>query len=200
MRVLRSPMADLMGGSSKLLLTPVSLRLFFLSGRWIKKHSNEVTKLASIPAFEIGNHSFSHPHLTALSDDSIKQELEQTESLLRRSMGTSAKLFRPPYGETNLRIDSIAQSIGLSSVEYDLASGDPDSTISRDHLIRYVVSHVRNGSIIVMHVNGRGWHTSEALPEIIQALRAKGYIFSKVSDLLRGLHGASNSSADRKNH
>jgi peptidoglycan-N-acetylglucosamine deacetylase len=173
---------------------------FFLSGKWIIKHSNEVKKLASISGFELGNHSFSHPHLTALSDDSITQELERTQSLLRRSIGTSAKLFRPPYGETNARIDSLAQNIGLSPVEYDLASGDPDSTISRDRLIRYVVSNVRNGSIIVMHVNGRGWHTSEALPEIIHALRAKGFIFSKVSDLQRGLHGTNKSSADRKNH
>jgi peptidoglycan/xylan/chitin deacetylase (PgdA/CDA1 family) len=80
---------------------------------------------------------------------------------------------------------------------YDLASGDPDSTISRERLIRYVVSHARNGSIIVMHVNGRGWHTAEALPEIIQSLRRKGFVFIKVSDLL-AVHGSANDSSIKK--
>jgi len=157
----------------------------FLSGKWIQKHTREVKKLASMPQFEIGNLSYSHPHCTTLSDDSVTHELEQTESLLQRLIGTSAKLFRPSYGETNRRIDSLAQKIGLTTVNFDLASGDPDSSLSRDRIIHYVVSSARNGSIIVMHMNGRGWHTSEALPLIIQGLRSKAFIFSHVSDLLR---------------
>ena len=47
---------------------------------------------------------------------------------------------------------------------YDLASGDPDSQATSDRLIEYVVRKARNGSIVVMHANGRGWHTAEALP------------------------------------
>ncbi len=172
---------------------------FFLSGKWIIKHKNEVKKLALVPEFELGNHSFSHPHCLNISEDSIRQELEQTESLLRHITGASSKLFRPPYGETDQRIENIVNNIGLTTVMYDLASGDPDSTISRERLIHYVVSCVRNGSIIVMHVNGRGWHTSEALPEIIQALHAKGFIFLKVSELLRVQNGLGKSSADKKN-
>ena len=64
------------------------------------------------------------------SNDSIWQELERTETLLKNIAGHSSKLFRPPYGETNQRVDSIAQKLGLTTVMYDLASGDPDSTIS----------------------------------------------------------------------
>ena len=172
---------------------------FFLSGKWIIKHRNEVKKLALVPGFELGNHSYSHPHCTTISDDSIRQELERTESLLKSIAGTSPKLFRPPYAETDQRVENIAQKIGLTTVMYDLASGDPDSTISRERLIHYVVTSARNGSIIVMHVNGRGWHTSEALPEIIQALHAKGFIFSKVSELLKAQNGTGKSSIDRKN-
>lgn len=118
--------------------------------------------------------------------------------MLKGASGISQKLFRPPYAETDQRIENIAHKIGLTTVMYDLASGDPDSTISRERLIRYVVTSVRNGSIIVMHVNGRGWHTAEALPEIIQALHAKGFIFSKVSDLLKPKIGTNKTSSDMK--
>lgn len=103
---------------------------------------------------------------------------------MRRIKGTSTHLFRPPYGENDARILHIAQELGITTVIYDLASGDPDSTISRERLARYVISHTRNGSIIVMHINGRGWHTAEVLPQIIQALRKKGFKFVKVSELL----------------
>ena len=172
---------------------------FFLSGKWIIKHREEVKKLSLVAGFELGNHSYSHPHCTAISDDKIKKELERTESLLKSIAKTSPKLFRPPYAETDQRVERIAKGIGLTTVMFDLASGDPDSTISRERLIRYVIRSARNGSIIVMHVNGRGWHTSEALPEIIKGLRARGFIFSKVSELLNAQNGLSKSSIDKKN-
>ena len=170
---------------------------FFLSGKWIVKHRNAVKKLASIQEFELGNHSYSHPHCTTISDDSLRRELERTEFLLNSIAGTSSKLFRPPYGETDQRVEAVAKNIGLTTVMYDLASGDPDSAITRERLVHFVVTSVRNGSIIVMHVNGRGWHTAEALPAIIQTLRAKGYSFSKVSELVRRKGSARESSNDR---
>jgi len=172
---------------------------FFLTGKWIVKHRSKVKKLASVPIFELGNHSYSHPHCTTISDDSIRQELEQTESLLKSIAGTSPKLFRPPYVETDKRIEHIAQTIGITTVMYNLASGDPDSTISLERFVHYVVTNTKNGSIIVMHVNGRGWHTAEALPEIIRDLRAKGFIFSKVSGLLQAQNSSNKSSIEKKN-
>jgi peptidoglycan-N-acetylglucosamine deacetylase len=172
---------------------------FFLSGRWIVRHRKEVKKLSLVKGFELGNHSYSHPHCTTISDDSIRQELELTESLLKSIAGTSPKLFRPPFAETDQRVEHIANKIGLTTVMFDLASGDPDSTISRERLIRYIVRNARNGSIIVMHVNGRGWHTYEALPEIIKSLRIRGFIFSKVSEFLNAQNGADKSSTDKRN-
>jgi len=170
---------------------------FFLSGRWIIKHRRQAKLLASIPNFELGNHSYSHPHCMSISDDSVRSELQRTELLLKNISKTSSHVFRPPYGETDERINRIAHTLGLVPVMYDLASGDPDSTISRERLIRYVVSHTRKGSIIVMHVNGRGWYTAEALPEIIQSLRRKGFVFVKVSDLL-AVHRSMNISSIKK--
>jgi peptidoglycan-N-acetylglucosamine deacetylase len=158
---------------------------FFLTGKWILKHRNVVLKLAGVHGFEFGNHSFTHPHCLTMLDDSIKQELLRTEALLKSITGSTPKLFRPPYGETDQRVDSVAKTLGITTVMYDLASGDPDSTISRERLIQYVITRACNGSIIVMHMNGRGWYTGEVLPAIIQGLRARGFGFSKVSELMK---------------
>ncbi len=155
---------------------------FFLSGKWIERHRRIVRDLASVPAFELGNHTYSHPHCITIPDDSLRREVQRTEALLTNITGTSSRLFRPPFTETDQRVDSILQTLGYTTVLYDLASGDPDSTISQDRLLRYVVAKTRNGSIIVMHINGRGWHTAEVLPEIIRLLRNKGFTFVKVSE------------------
>jgi peptidoglycan/xylan/chitin deacetylase (PgdA/CDA1 family) len=55
---------------------------------------------------------------------------------------------------------------------------------SKKKLIEYVTRNARNGSIVVMHINRRGWHTAEALPEIIARLRRRGYEFVTVGRLL----------------
>jgi peptidoglycan-N-acetylglucosamine deacetylase len=158
---------------------------FFLSGTWIQRHRHEVQKLAAVPIFELANHSFSHPHCLAISNESIRQEVQKTEKLLKQITGTSPLLFRPPFAQTDSRVDSIVQNLGLTSVLFDLASGDPDSSISKERLTRYVISETTNGSIIIMHVNGRGRYTAEILPHIIQSLRKKGFVFVKVSELLK---------------
>ncbi len=160
---------------------------FFLSGKWIQKHKQEVKFLNSIPFFEIGNHSYTHANLCRLSIDSIKQELILTEKLIKEITGTSIKLFRPPYGKINNNITQTAHSLGFTTVMYDVVSGDPDSTITPDALINYVNSRTSNGSIIIMHVNGRGWHTAKALPNIFHYLKKKGFIFVRVSELINRL-------------
>lgn len=47
-----------------------------------------------------------------------------------------------------------------------------------------VRERVQNGSIIVMHANGRGWHTAESLPQMIEYLQSQGYTLVTVSQLL----------------
>ncbi len=160
--------------------TPATL---FLSGQWIKNHPAETKYLASLDQFEIGNHSYSHPHMKELSDSLMKRELRKTQELLRKLTGRKPTLFRPPYGEYDERVIKVVADFGLKPVEFDIASGDPDTTISAKRLTRYMTKNVRNGSIIVMHINKRGKHTAEALSEIIPQLKRKGFTFVKVSEL-----------------
>src|SRR5262245_2396369 len=47
-----------------------------------------------------------------------------------------------------------------------------------------VLTNVQPGSIVLFHANGRGWHTEGALPGIIATLKARGYEFATVSELL----------------
>jgi peptidoglycan/xylan/chitin deacetylase (PgdA/CDA1 family) len=159
----------------------------FLGGRWTVERPQDARSLAVLPGIELGNHSYLHPHLTRLSDAQIRNELSKAETSIRAVTGREARVFRPPYGEFDERVLRIASRLGLQPIDYDLASGDPDTHATAKRLIAYVTFRARNGSIIVMHINGRGWHTAEALPEIIRRLRARGFTFVTVGEMLAEL-------------
>ena len=168
---------------------------FFLGGKWMLELPEQTKELAANPLFEIGNHTFLHPHLTRISDERVREELTSTQKIIDSLTGRRATLFRPPFGEYNAGVVRIAASLGLRTVQFDLASGDPDPAISKERLIDYVSSMARSGSIIVMHINRKGWHTAEALPEILARLRRRGFVFMTVSDLLS--HSVESGQGDR---
>ncbi len=157
---------------------------FFLGGRWIEKEEASVTDLGFTPLFELGNHSWDHPHLIKLSDDEIKEQLSKTQEALFRATGKVGRYFRPPYGEYDQRVLKIANSLGLITINYDLPSGDPDQRTTKEKLINWVVGRTKPGSIIVMHMNKKGINTAQALPEIISQLRQKGFHFVTISNLI----------------
>lgn len=170
---------------TKILVETKTPATIFLGGKWMEDEPAQTKYLASVPFIELENHTFYHPHLTKISDEQIKNELRTTQEAMYTLTGRQPKFFRPPYGEYDNRVVRVAAKLGLTTVEYSLASGDPDPHFSKDVLVKYVTTTARNGSIIVMHINGRGWHTAEALPEIISRLRARGFTFVTVNDLMQ---------------
>jgi peptidoglycan/xylan/chitin deacetylase (PgdA/CDA1 family) len=165
--------------------TPATL---FIGGSWAREEAAHVKELAANPLFELGNHSYSHPHMTKVSPARVKRELLDTQAELFALTGKQPLLFRPPYGEYDDKLVKAAAEVGLTTIEYDLASGDPDQHATKERLVEWVLKKARPGSIIVMHINHTRFHTSEALPGIIEGLRARGLKPMTVSDLIREAH------------
>jgi peptidoglycan/xylan/chitin deacetylase (PgdA/CDA1 family) len=157
----------------------------FVGGKWMEEHPAETRYLASIPQFELGNHTFLHPHMTKVTDERARDELKWTQEMMFTLTGRSATLFRAPYGEVDGRVAKLAAEAGMITIQYDLPSGDPDKHATKDKLVEYVTSVAKNGSIVVMHINGHGVHTAEALPRIIKRLRKRGFELVTVSEMLR---------------
>ncbi|HEY4741558.1 MAG TPA: glycosyltransferase [Candidatus Acidoferrales bacterium] len=152
---------------------------------------------------EIGNHTYTHPDFEAASKGQIQFELNLTERLLESTLGVKTILFRPPYGidhqpetASEIALLPIPQSMGYVIVgaridPHDWGEvGDQPPPPAEDIVKRVVADadkQVRSGqgNIILMHDGGGDRsHTVEALPQVIDALRAKGYEFVQVSDLL----------------
>jgi hypothetical protein len=74
--------------------------------------------------------------------------------------------------------------VGLVTVQYDIASGDPDPGLSAKRIVRSVVADAKGGSIVVFHMNKNGPHTAEALSEVVKGLREKGFELVTVGEIL----------------
>lgn len=157
---------------------------FFLSGRWAQTHMSATEYLASIPYFELGDHSWSHPYFNSLTIRRMDDEISRTQSLLGKTASRPYTLFRFPYGSYTARAVQEIYRLGLTPIQWDVVSGDPAKSMTAPLIVRRVLSQTQNGSIIIMHVNGRGWHTAEALPAIISGLRARGFELVTISQLL----------------
>lgn len=157
---------------------------FFMGGDWMRTHPQETLLLAADPRFELGNHSWSHPDFRELSEAEIGQEIVKTQDMLYKLTGRESHLFRLPFGYKSDAALGVIAEHGLTTIQWDTETGDPDPNIGAEDIQRLVRERAQNGSIIIMHANGRGWHTPEALPGVIEYLQSQGYTLVTVSQLL----------------
>jgi peptidoglycan-N-acetylglucosamine deacetylase len=162
--------------------TPATL---FLGGRWMEAHAEITKQLASEPLFEIATHSYLHPHFTKISQSAMRADLEKTLLVHQKLTRKTPRLFRPPYGDQNPAVVSIAESVGLTTVLWSVVTGDPDPKISASGICSEVWRQLRPGGIVIQHINGRGWHSPEALPTLLAGLKQRGYRCVRISDVLR---------------
>jgi len=130
----------------------------------------------------LGDHTWSHPDLVRAGG--VRSQLQRTLQAIQRLSGYTPCVFRPPYGDYNASVLASARSLGLATITWDV---DPsDYTLPGVAAIEQrVLAQVRPGSIVLSHDGGgpRG-QTLAAYPYIIRALRARGYRFVTVPQLL----------------
>jgi peptidoglycan/xylan/chitin deacetylase (PgdA/CDA1 family) len=162
--------------------TPATI---FIGGRWAEQGPEHLAQLvAQGDLLELGIHGYRHPHFTELGDEAVRDELRRANEVLTQLTGRVVRLFRPPYDESDDRVVRLAAEEGLATIGTDLPSGDADLAIPKDRLVEWVVREAEPGSIVTLHINHPEFHTADALPEIIDGLRARGLRFVTVGDLL----------------
>lgn len=153
---------------------------FFLSGIWLLNYPHLVRAIAA-EDHEIGNHSFTHPHLPQITLAEVNNQIMRTEALIQNISGQSPYLFRPPYGEYNQAILNTLASLGYVTIMWTVDSLDWKEP-GVEAITSRIVSNVEPGAIILMHQSSA--QTAEALPEIIAKLKEKGYSFGTVTQVI----------------
>lgn len=159
---------------------------FFLTGQWASQHP-DLARLIHKRGHEIGNHTWSHPDLTQVSDNRVRNEIDQAEQILTPLNGRSPRpLWRAPYGARNGRVLRIANELGYRSIYWTIDSLDSlPPRKSPDFLVNRIMGRSDRdlaGAIILMHVGEPT--TAQAVPEILERLQRRGFSLVTISDLL----------------
>jgi peptidoglycan-N-acetylglucosamine deacetylase len=157
---------------------------FYLSGRWVEKHTSAAKLIAAASFVELGNHSYSHPRLTLVRKDRMRMQIRRTNKILQKRLGRPALSLRPPAGAWDTEVARAAQKEGLPVVTWTIVSGDVGGHVPPTRMVKSVVEQARPGAIIIFHINHREPYTKAALPGIVAGLREKGLRFVTVSQLL----------------
>lgn len=125
---------------------------------------------SELPLGAVGDHSFTHPLLTAMPVREARWEIERTRRLLARS-GARIDLFRPPYGARTPTLDRVARKLGLLTVMWSIDSLDTSGEVGSSYVAQTVMDAARPGSIVLLHENQP--ETPRALERILAGLRRK---------------------------
>ncbi len=151
---------------------PVTL---FLSGKFIERNIEDVKRISKLPFIQIENHSYSHQDFRKLSTQDIVKDVLKNEQLIADITGKKPTYFRFPYGYYNEKALETVKSMGYKIVHWSFESGDPDKNLSTDRLINTVIRNTKEGTILIFHINGRGWKIKFAFPKIFEYIVDKNY-------------------------
>jgi len=158
----------------------------FLIGREIEQ-APDVAKAVVAAGHQIGNHTFTHTNLTLASEAQAAAEIEPTDTLIRAAGYRGDITFRPPNGKKLFGLPLYLSKHDRTTVMWNV---EPDSysDIASDpaRIAAFVTDKVQPGSIVILHAMYRSRETTrQALPAIIDGLRAKGYRFVTVDELMK---------------
>ncbi|WP_026692442.1 polysaccharide deacetylase family protein [Peribacillus kribbensis] len=152
---------------------------FFLEGRWAKKYP-ELAKMIAEGGHEIGNHSYSHPNMAALSSGRAQDEIQKTNGIIKAVTGVTCKWFAPPSGSFKDETVKIASANKMGTIMWSVDTIDWQKP-SPETLTERVMNKLHPGAFILMHPTES---SSKALDKLIKRIKQENLHIMTVSGSL----------------
>ncbi|PZL72193.1 hypothetical protein CI088_11345 [Enterococcus plantarum] len=150
---------------------------FFILGQNVVKHESLVKRVAD-EGHEVASHSYSHPQLTGIDAQTVKEEVQNTDKAIYHAIGKLPTDFRPPYGAVN---KDVAAIIGKPIIQWSVDSQDWQSH-NAQAIIKRIDETAYNDTIVLMHDIHP--ETVDAVSTVIDHLHAEGYEILPSKELL----------------
>ncbi len=152
--------------------------VFFITGYGAAEHPDLVRRIHE-KGHVLGIHTMTHPDMTQLSREEQIAEIQPLIDLITEVTGQPPRYFRPPFGAYNDELLATLEELGLELINWSAGSLDWEGVVDgyKDphRVVADVLDQLHPGAVILAHDTLR--HTAEAVPLIIEALRAEGYEF-----------------------
>lgn len=166
----------------------------FLTGMWMEQYPDRTRELAADPLFELGTHTYDHKGFTkhcytlgSVPRTDMLQDVRRAVTLLDQLDNHATRWFRFPGGcYDGTALHELAPA-GVTAVGLDVPGADGFAKAAQP-IVKQVLDHVQNGSIVVLHMHGgdNAPYTDEAITPIIAGLRSRGFELVTVTQLMNG--------------
>lgn len=157
---------------------------FFVVGHMVESAPDLVRRMAE-EGHIVGNHTFHHPDMSAISDMSAFQsELEQLETVYQETTGqTLPRFYRPPQGKYSSENLKQAQALGYRTVLWSLAYVDwyVDDQPTAEQAYAKLLPRIHNGAIVLLHSTSKT--NAEILDDLLTKWEGMGYTFASLNEL-----------------
>ncbi|UIO40564.1 delta-lactam-biosynthetic de-N-acetylase [Brevibacillus brevis] len=157
--------------------------IFFVTGHFVKEQPELLKRMAK-EGHLIGNHSWSHPDMTTVPNQKIKDELTKVSDAVQQVIGqANMRYLRPPRGIFSDRTLAVTKDLGYTNVFWSVAYRDWDTKVQRGAKYAYdnVMTQLHPGAVILLHSVSKD--NAEALGTIIDEARKQGYEFKSLDQL-----------------
>lgn len=156
---------------------------FYLNGGDLAARP-ELGRAIAAAGHELGNHTYTHRRMVLVSPETVADEVERTDAEIRRTGYRGEITFRPPYCKKLWALPDYLSDHDRTTVTWDV---EPEATAdTAEGMVAAATGQVRPGSIILLHTMfASGTASRAAIVPIVRALRADGYQFVTVSELLK---------------
>jgi len=164
---------------------------FFMIGKYVEKYPQIARRVAE-EGHDIGNHSYDHKVLIYYRMKTLEREINEAEKVIKDVTGVETHYFRPPKAWLTYKEKEKIKEMGYEVVLWTLNSKDW-VTFDDKYIVKFLVHNVKPGDIILFHDGGGVFSTEggnrretvKTIPQLVEKLRAKGYRFVTITELLR---------------
>ncbi len=154
---------------------------FFVLGERVRDNPAIARRIVE-DGHEIANHSWNHPNLSKLPEAAVRRQLQDTRDAVRAATGVQTKVFRPPYGAfTENQRQWAFREFGYKTILWSVDPFDwkrPGAGV----ITQRILGGTQDGGIVLAHDIHK--MTVDAMPATLDGLKAKGFRFVTVSELL----------------
>ena len=155
---------------------------FFIMGPWAQKYP-EVAKRMATDGHEIASHGYRHQNYGDMTREWVTEDIQKSQAMIKEVTGVEPKLLRPPNGHYSQLSLKVTEELGYKTIIWNIDSLDWKNP-GRDVIVERVMKRLKPGGIILLHASDTPVQTAEALPILLEKIKAEGYKIVTVSELL----------------
>ncbi len=156
---------------------------FFVTAPYVKENPDLIKRMVN-EGHIVGNHTVNHPSLPSVSGEDFKKELFELDRLIWGITKSTTRYLRPPKGEYSSGTLAESAALGYTNVFWSDAFVDWNNDFPAQKALDTVTKHLHPGEVLLLHAVSKG--NADALSDIIDAARKKGYTFKSLDEYSLG--------------